>query len=284
MSPDKQSVITFTVNDIRNAMAALGISRPEQASLSNLVIDLTRQDRGIASRVSPYIYERGYDLLNTKQFESKKIAGMFRFVGMGKEAGSWLVWPETMPTLEIDSTSIPNIALRFIRRDEGALFSVIDYCDILSRVLSHHASHKVRVVRVQHPLKWQPNEIDGLYVGEEPLILYPVEAKALSTRDDINLSQMRGELETMRSNYGNVRICPIGCQMMRDGMRFAIFPILEQSQEIPFDLVPEAFLRVFLRPPVVAWMETRVRPKGAKGERIQSLDTFAVGNTTQTET
>ena len=86
------------------------------------------------------------------------------------------------------TNNVPDIVIPFISNDEASLFSVIDYCDILSIVL------KQEVKRVQSPMKWQPNEIDGYYVAKNArnTFVYPVEAKAISTSDDINLVQIYG--------------------------------------------------------------------------------------------
>jgi len=48
-------------------------------------------------------------------------------------------------------------------------------------------------------MKWQPNEIDGFYASQngKDLDLYPVEAKALTTGDEINLDQLRGGFATV---------------------------------------------------------------------------------------
>lgn len=51
--------ITFTLRDISNAYKACGI--PEPASISNTILDLTRQDRGIQSRLPQSIIDFGYD-------------------------------------------------------------------------------------------------------------------------------------------------------------------------------------------------------------------------------
>jgi hypothetical protein len=143
----------------------------------------------------------------------------------------------------------------------SALFSIIDHCDILSQILTFHISEKVTAIPVQHPLKWQPHEIDGFYVSENPRVLYPVEAKALSTHDQINLYQMRGELETMRMNYRKIPICPIGCQMLNDGMRFAIFPTIGSQEEVPIDLTPENYIKVVLKPEIKAWSKKPTKKK-----------------------
>jgi hypothetical protein len=265
--PEKQEIITFTYDDIRTTINKLDVGRNKQASLSNFVIDLTRVDRGIECRVPPYIEERGYDLVNVKKYGNERIAGAFKFVGIGNEVKSWLEWPATMHTIEVDSGSIPTIVLDFIRQDEGALFSIIDYCDIMSKVLSFHLSEEIAILRVQHPLKWQPHEIDGLYISEDPRTLYPVEAKALSTHDQVNLYQMRGELETMKMNYKRIPICPLGCQMLNDGMRFAIFPRIASQEEVPLELIAEEFVKVTLKPEIQAWAAARAGGRKSVNER-----------------
>lgn len=61
-------------------------------------------------------------------------------------------------------------------------------------------------MRVQNPMKWQPNEIDGLYMSADGKTIYPVEAKAVSTGDDINLEQMPGQYKTITVKMPGVNI------------------------------------------------------------------------------
>lgn len=253
ISPKLQEVITFTYNDIREAMTNLNYHRNTQASLSNFVIDLTRQDRGIASRVPKYIVDRGYDLLNMKSYDGERIAGAFLYVGIGNEVKSWLEWPESMKEIRIDSSIVPSLTRSYIRQDEGALFSIIDYCDVLTILSEKIIGAKTNVIRIQHPLKWQPNEIDGLYASEDPVVLFPIEAKALSTNDQLNLYQLRGELLTMMNNFNRDIIQPLGCQMTKFGMQFAIFPQFKPNSKVPLPIKPIDFIRVILEPLIEAW-------------------------------
>jgi hypothetical protein len=81
-------------------------------------------------------------------------------------------------------------------------------------------------MRVQNPMKWQPNEIDGFYYGciDGVDTVFPVEAKALTTRDDINLVQLRGGISTVGSKLQpKLRIIPLAVQMVENGIRIAVF-------------------------------------------------------------
>ena len=69
-------------------------------------------------------------------------------------------WPNTLETIEVNSDGIPSKIRDLLRNDEGGLFSVIDYCDVFSLALYNGIQ---KVMRVQNPMKWQPNEIDGFY-------------------------------------------------------------------------------------------------------------------------
>lgn len=253
MNGNQQEVIPFTYDDIRTSMADLDIHRPGQASISNFVIDLTRQNRGIESRVPKYVSDKGYDLANIKRYKGQRIAGALIFVGVGNEIDSWVKWPKDIPTLLVDSKSIPELVLKYLRNDEGALFSVIDYCDIMSKIIEYHFEEKVKVIKVQAPLKWQPHEIDGFYVSENPLWLIPVEAKALTTKNQINLLQLRGEIDTMRDNYPHDIIFPISCQMINEGMRFAFFAQIKPEDDVPFIPKPLKFVKVILEPRIKSW-------------------------------
>ena len=184
--------IIFTLADISKAYKNCGIAEP--ASISNTILDLTRKDMGVDARLPKSISQYGYDLkkrTGIAEGVQGKLAGEFVFVGIGQTLKSWLIWPDTPDKTIRVANKVPDSIVEngLLGRDEGALFSVIDYCDVLSLALQGKPNS---VIRVQNPKKWQPNEIDGLYYSEENDIVYPCEAKALSTGDDINLEQMWG--------------------------------------------------------------------------------------------
>ena len=252
-----KSHIRFTLKDISEGYRSLGI--PEPASISNTILDLTRKKRPISSRLPQSIYSLGYDLRKKTGInqEGESFAGEFVFVGIGIEIESWLSWPQDFPKdceIEISSVTIPPQILRFIRNDEGALFSIIDYCDVLSKALNQPDES---IYRIQNPLKWQPNEIDGFYYGENingESILYPVEAKALTTGDDINLEQMLGAIKMMHHRYQNenVFLCPLAVRMIPNGIQLAVFENLKAGQEID-DLKCVKKLKILFNPKIVAW-------------------------------
>ncbi len=128
----------------------------------------------------------------------------------------------------------------------------MDYCDVLSYALHGEAG---TVLRVQHPKKWQPGEVDGLYFSSEEggSLLYPVEAKALSTKDDVNLGQVQGAYNTIiRKHIGGVKIVPLAVQMTAFGMFIAVFEPDQNNQ-----LVMPRALKVKLEPPIEAWQKSR---------------------------
>ncbi len=172
----EQEVISFTIKDIREACTACGID----LSYESTILDLTRRSQaGIESRLPESIFLLGYDLKKRtgKSPDGNNYAGEFVFVGVGNQLKSWLEWRDEFEEIEISSRGIPEKVRRFLRNDEGALFSVIDYCDVFSQALFGKPNV---VLRVQNPMKWQPNEIDGFYFAEVEGqdFLLPVEAKA----------------------------------------------------------------------------------------------------------
>lgn len=194
-------------------------------------MDLTRQDRGIDKRLPESIYRLGYDL---RKKTGNNLAGEFVYVGVGNVLTSWFNWPsEYDMEFTINPNQIPESVLPFIRQDEGALFSVIDYCDIFSNIMQEAPN---TVLRVQNPLKWQPNEIDGFYAGKhsDGIVLYPVEAKALTTGDAINLEQMLGAIKLLHSKYSSydVYLQPIAARMIENGIQFAFFQKLKAGSNI----------------------------------------------------
>lgn len=227
----KKTIIQFTLQDISDGYRALNIREP--ASISNTILDLTRQKRPISSRLPESIYSLGYDLRKktgkTGTFlpDGKEInfAGEFVYVGIGNELSEWLDWDKEFDEVFVLSPhNVPTQILPFLRQDEGALFSVIDYCDIFSIILHNQPQG---ILRVQNPLKWQPNEIDGFYHGQwaNGDVLYPVEAKALTTGDDINLVQMLGGIRTLSDNLSHfdIYVQPVAARMVQNGIHFAFF-------------------------------------------------------------
>ena len=244
-----QKIISFHLSDISDGYRACG--KREPASISNTILDLCRQDRGIDSRVPKSISKLGYDLRKKTGIAAKgqKFAGEFVFVGKGKVIQSWLIWPKKIKEIEIDSTKVPGIVLNFIRPDEGGLFSIIDYTNTLSFAL-HNG--KYTVLRIQNPMKWQPNEIDGFYATEinGRLTLYPIEAKSKVTKDEINLDQLKGEFITLHKKFHapDRDIQMIAAKMIDNGIDIALFPkdILPER--------PEKCIRIKFKPPIKNWL------------------------------
>ena len=245
--------IDFTLKDISDGYRALGI--PEPASISNTILDLTRK-RGLPEKRLPRsLCDLGYDLVKKtgKNSENISFAGSFIFVGVGNQVQSWLVWPDAITEIEIDSNSLPEHIRPYLRNDEGALFSVIDYCDVLSKVLFDDSNI---VMRVQNPMKWQPNEIDGFYFSNfnDEHAVYPVEAKALTTADDINLVQLRGGVLTIISklNFEKLKIQPLAVQMVSNGIRIAIFNTAHTGDADYIPVISRAY-KVTFSPPISTW-------------------------------
>lgn len=246
---------TFTLADISEAYKALAI--PEPASISNTILDLTRKDSGIGSRLPLSLIEYGYDLRKKTGVApgGASYAGEFVYVGVGNALRSWHLWGEIPDREVIIPNTIPQKIVDFLSDDEGALFSAIDYCDVLSLAL-HNCSNTV--IRVQNPVKWQPNEIDGLYFSDYTgtKTLYPSEAKALSTGDHINLEQMLGAYQMVMQKIPSVRIIPLGLQMIANGIRIGVFKEENNRLEI------EQYIQVIFNPPIKSW-----QPRSAKKEK-----------------
>jgi hypothetical protein len=105
---------------------------------------------------------------------------------------------------------------------------------------------------VQHPKKWQPGEVDGLYFSdyENSDILYPVEAKALSTNDSVNLAQVQGAYKTIVGKIAGTQIIPLAVQMIPQGMYIAVFEATETNS-----LAVTRYLQILLDPPIEAWQK-----------------------------
>lgn len=245
-----QDIIPFYLRDISEGYKSIDVFEP--ASISNTILDLCRQNRGISSRLPKSIYELGYDLRKKTGSDDtgKHYAGEFVFVGVGKEISSWLLWPDKPKIITISSKNIPKLTSIFIRPDEGGLFSVIDYTNMFSQIL-HNGNRAV--CRIENPMKWWPNEIDGFYASQEDedIDLYPVEAKALTTKDEINMDQLRGGFKTVVKKIKALNIKAnvqqIAVRMIGNGVDIAIFPVNTLPE------IPEYYLRVKFDPIIQNW-------------------------------
>lgn len=248
-------VIPFTLQDITNAYDALGIPKP--ASVSNTVLDLFRQDRGIETRLPKTIIALGFDLRRRvgQAPNGESYAGEFVFVGIGGSLSSFLKWPLINDIeVTIHSNSIPSSVLHFLSKDESALFSVVDYCDILSLALNNAPGS---IKRVQNPIKLQPNEIDGFYVSDDnaKFTIYPVEAKALSTGDSINIVQFMGAVNVCAARFSNLKaiIVPIAIMMTSNGVRIAEFESTATGEE-HYNAIIKRTILVNLDPRIPNWV------------------------------
>lgn len=244
----------FTITDMIDAYHAVGVNR-KRASISNTILDLTRKNRSITSRLPQSVIDYGYDLRKKtgRSPSGPNYMGEFVFVGIGNSLSSWLIWPEIPDKSVVIENRVPDRITDFLSNDEGALFSVIDYCDVLSLAIYDEPE---TVIRVQNPMKWQPNEIDGLYFSahEGKQALFPAEAKALSTNDDINLEQMLGGFQTIKAKIPGVHIVSIAIQMTNNGMNIGILKEGFDQLEL------EYFIQVTINPPIPSWqLKTRGR-------------------------
>lgn len=250
----EQKAISFTLKDISDGYKDCGIDEP--ASISNTILDLTRKRRDITARLPESIILLGYDIQKKtgKSADGSNYAGEFVFVGVGNQIESWLEWTSEFEEIEISSSKIPEKIKSFLRNDEGALFSVIDYCDVFSLALFNKPNS---VLRVQNPMKWQPNEIDGCYFAEveNQDFLLPVEAKALTTGDDINLVQMQGALNTISERFRNynIKIIPLAIKMVKNGIEIFIFKQFHLDQEDNLLGFPERAIKVVFLPAIEVW-------------------------------
>lgn len=257
--------IDFTLNEVGVGIVETGGTPP--TSWSNFVLDLTRKKNTIQQRLPQEIIDYGYDLRKkTGRVPGEtqdNFCGTFVYRGFDANGNTvpiqdWLEWGTPDRTITIQN-QVPPIVRRFISNDEASLFSVIDYCDILSVVLGQ------KVYRVQSPMKWQPNEIDGYYVAQNSrnFFVYPVEAKAISTNDDINIVQINGQYNTFIDKYTrdsfSLIVRPIAAKMKKDGMLLAIMehnPMYNPKQNKEADMfnVTEV-INVILDPPLESWNE-----------------------------
>lgn len=259
--------IPFTYEDIFQAMVALNKQRPKQASRSNFVLDMLRKPTTIDKRVTRTISERGYDL---DRIPDRKVRQGYvgRFIRIELRRDPWIVWQEIPDEDAITVANIvPDSIQPYLDKDEGALLSVMDYCDVLSYALGNTPR---TIKRVQHPKKWQPGEADGLYLydGEEPGILYPVEAKALSTGDSVNIVQIEGAYNTIKGKITDTKIVPLAVQMLPEGMYIGVFEETSGGR-----LTMTRSLKVKIEPPIQSWQKSKNTRKKSGARQDENLGT-----------
>lgn len=255
--------IDFTLREVGDGIVATGGTAP--TSWSNFVLDLTRRHNAIEQRLPPEVIAYGYDLRKktgkVPNTANEKYCGTFVYRGKDEDGNTipiqdWLEWGEPDRTITIENR-VPELVQRFISNDEASLFSVINYCNILSTVLGQN------VYLVQSPMKWQPNEIDGYYVAQTArnIFVYPVEAKAVSTSDDINIVQINGQYNTFIQRYTRddftLIVRPIAAKMEPYGMLLAILehnalydPCHNRESQM-FNVLE--VVKVILDTPLAAW-------------------------------
>ena len=145
--------IDFTLKEVGAAIAATGGTPP--TSWSNFVLDLTRKKNAITQRLPASVIDCGYDLRKktgrVPGTRDDNYCGTFVYRGFD-EAGQtipirdWLEWDAPDRTVTV-ANKVPELVRQFLSNDEASLFSVVDYCDILSIVLGQ------QVFRVQAPMK-----------------------------------------------------------------------------------------------------------------------------------
>lgn len=253
---ESQKQIPIYFHDIRDAGLALNMDLP--VSYSNFVLDLCRKNNGITKRVPKNVINAGYDLKKATGVDpenNKKLVGFFVHVGIGNEINSWISWPNPRLSIEVDSSSLHPTVRKLLRKDEAAMFSLIDYLDLLT-IATENSYGKVH--RLQSPMKWQPNEIDGMYFSDSngELVFFPVEAKALTTNDEINIDQLSGGFRTVKYQVEKinleteVRIQSVAALMTSNGIRFAFFPEnVEPNADMEFD-----FVEIKFDPPLDSWV------------------------------
>lgn len=258
--------IDFTLREVGEGIRATGGTTP--TSRSNFVFDLTRKRNTIAQRLPAHVIQYGYDLRKKTGpvpggQSGDNYCGTFVYRGFDANGQTipiqdWLEWG--IPDREVTIVNkVPLLVQKFISNDEASLFSVIAYCDILSQILGQ------TVQRVQSPMKWQPNEIDGYYVAETSrnIYVYPLEAKAISTSDDINLVQLYGQYQTFITKYKrndfNLVVRPIAAKMEPTGMLLAVLdhnPLYDAKRNkdaAMFNIIE--IVRVRLDSPLAAWQK-----------------------------
>jgi len=249
-NPEFQKSILFTLNDISEGYSFT--NQKEPASISNTILDLVRKKKPITSRLPDSIIKWGYDLKKrTGPSKNGNLAGEFVYVGKGNEINSWLTWQSNFDyNITIDTNCLPRKINRYLRTDEGAIFSVMDYCDVLSHALNEKSQS---IKRIQHPIKLQPNEIDGFYCNLDKNIIYPVEAKALSTKDDINLDQMNGGVSVVKDIFRDEIIIPLAVRMVKNALNIAEFYPCNFHSKEDNSLKVKSFINVSFQPKIYSW-------------------------------
>jgi hypothetical protein len=137
----------------------------------------------------------------------------------GNDELGFVVLPDDIPSIKINSNSIPKDVFDLIRTDEGGVLSVVEYCGLLDTIANS------KVSRVQSPVKVAPNEIDGLYVfkKDDERIVFTAEAKSKGA-DVILKHQIFGAAKKAQDIFGEQvdGIIPLGIKIADDNTIYIV--------------------------------------------------------------
>jgi len=198
--------VLFTMDDIREAIAAVGKIRPGYKE--NNVADVR------------YQYTSGRHILP----DAINRLGPWMIVGRGKAQYAF-VKLATSPEIRIQddllTVSLPNatpeIVLEYAGTDEQGMLAKVNYNRLLDIFLQITCYHLQNHWRTSIKNKGQC-EIDDLYVGlniNGKQFVIPVEAKCAS--ENLSKTQIVQIIDFARDRYPKLIIRPVGVQEMKDG-------------------------------------------------------------------
>ena len=125
--------------------------------------------------------------------------------------------------------NVDSLIWENVRDDEGGCLSIIKETGLLDDFFDVKPG-SVRFI--QSPVKLQPTEIDGIFVGELPegRVFLPCEAKSRKGRDALNMNQVIGGAASALDNFmreGYAGVIPLGAKILPDGDIYVVsFPFL----------------------------------------------------------
>ncbi len=238
-----QDIIPAPILEVIDTIEEFGLKRP--GNIHNCFKDIVRNGK-MHRDLGPIVdlnYEirqvdRGGEFINSDREDLRDIIDL----------------PEDQKIIKVNSASIPAQVIGLIRTDEGGILSAVEYSEILNQMT------KCKVLKVQSPIKVQPNEIDGgfLYEQNGKRIFLSIEVK--SKGSDVLLKyQLFGGAKQAQSNFGELidKVIPIGIKLERDNSIYIVrFP--EITKKNPWPQIEEVF-RYYLSPTPESWLSARQR-------------------------
>jgi len=233
---DPKDIIPAPIIEVIQTIEEFGLRRP--GNIHNCFKDIVRNGK-MPATLKP---------ITDLNYEIRQVDGGGEFINSDREDLRDVIDLPSMPAKILNSSTIPPNVFDLIRTDEGGILSAIDYSNLLDDGFG------ADVLKIQAPVKVQPNEIDGTYfcILNDRRVLLSVEVK--SKGPDVLLKyQLFGGAKQAQKHFGMSVdvVLPVGIKLEKDNSVFVVvFPEITEADPWP---VVDYILRYELEPVPTSW-------------------------------